>query len=497
MRFFISRLALCCALLPVAPAPAGQPEPENAPLVTLEDGKIYRTVNGEPITGREVLDLVLEQSWKKQLPLFIEYALCEEEIQAAGIAVGESEVEAELQALVDRYAKEMRLNPAELKIEKLAREIGLSGGLAALRRHTRANLGWLRLMQKTQKEKAPAAAALTHTWDPGFEGLVRAHVEKLLAQKGVEHDPKKLGAGEAVRIGSRSYSRDEVRNFLAPQLSQLSLPALREKLEILSLEKLARRALKEKGLELSEEDLQFHFSYLCRKKEAETGVNGRMVIAQDLQGMGLTPEEFLHDRRFKCDACLTRLARAPIRQKQLLQEFEAHPEKYKRAENLVAHILIRVLDPDGRPYSPFWKAPGHEHLNEYAARCREERFAAAKPKIEGLLPLARQNFEEAARKNSEDSATNMIGGVIGRIGRDTSLVLNCDDAVRDAALALKPGEVSGPVRSAYGWHLVKCLEKQEVTYDEAAERVYLQLIYEAREKLTNTLLQTAKIEDKL
>jgi hypothetical protein len=363
-----------------------------------------------------------------------------------------------------------------------------------LRRHTRASLGWLRLVQK---EKGAAATALAHTWDPGLDGLARAHVDKLLVQKGVEYDPKKLGTGEAVRIGSRSYSRDEVRNSLAPQLSQIPLPELRDKLDILTLEKLARRALKEKRLELTEEDLQFHFSFLCRKKEADTGVNGRMLLAQDLQGMGLTPEEFLHDRRFKCDACLTRLAKEPIRQKQLKQEFEGHPEKYRRAENLAAHILIRVFDPDGRPYSPFWKAPGHEHLNEYAARSREERFAAAKPKLEALLPLARQNFEEAAKKNSEDNATNMIGGVIGRVGRDTRLVLNCDDAVRDAAVALKPGEISGSVRSAYGWHIVKCLEKQDVAYDEAEERVYLQLIHEAREKLTNTLLQTAKIEDKL
>lgn len=493
MRLLMPRLALLCALLPAASALAGQPNPEDVPVVALEDGKTYRIVNGEPITGRDVLDLVLEQSWKKQLPLFIEYALCEEEMRAAGIVVSDADVEAELQALIDRYAKEMRLNPAELKIEKLAREIGLSGGLAALRLHTRANLGWLRLIQK---EKGAAGAALAHTFDPGFEGLARAHVDKLVAQKGVQYDPKKLGPSEAVRIGSRGYSRDEVRSFLGPQLSQLPLPELREKLEILSLEKLAQRALKGQGLALTEEDLQFHFSYQCRTKEAETGVNGRMVLAQELQGLGMTPEDFLHDRRFKCDACLTRLAKEPIRQKQLRQEFEAHPERYKRTENLAAHILIRVLDPDGRPYSPFWKAPGHDHLNEYAARCREERFAAAKPKIEALLQPAKQNFEETARKHSEDTATNMIGGVIGRIGKDTSLVVNSDDAVRDAALALKPGEISGPVRSAYGWHIVKCLEKQDVTYDEAEERVYLQLIHEAREKLTNALLQTAKIEDK-
>jgi len=488
MRFLPPCLALLCAL-----AFAGQPNPEEGPLVSLDEGKTYRTVNDEPITGREVLDVLLEQSWQKQLPLFVDYALCEEAVQAAKIVITDNEVDAELQALLDRYAKEMRLDPAALKIEQVAHEIGLVGGLAALRRHTRVSLGWLRIFQK----EGAVGAALAHIWDKGLEGLVRERREKLVAEKGVERDPKKLGTGEAVRIGSRGYARAEVRSFLAQQLSQVPLLELREKLDLLTLEKLAQRALKDKGLELAESDLSFHFSYLCRKKELETGVNGRMVIAEDLKKLGLTPEEFLHDRRFKCDACLTRLAKEPIRGKQLHQEFEAHPEKYRRAENLVAHILVRVLDPDGRPYTPFWKAPGHNPLNEYAARGREERFAAAKPKIEGLLPLARQNFDEAAKKYSEDNATCMIGGVIGRIGKDTTLVVNADEAVRDAAVALKPGEVSGPVRSAFGWHIIKCLEKQDVTYEEAEERVYLQLIYEAREKLTRNLLQTAKVEDKL
>lgn len=471
---------------------AGQPDPDDAPLVPLEDGRVYRKVNGEPITGRDVLDLLLEESWRKHLSAFVEYTLCAEEVQGRKIVVSDAEVEAELQQMVDRYAREMRLDPANVKLEDLTRQAGLPGGLVWLRGQTRINLGLLRIMQQEKGAGAPA-----HTWEAGFKEWVRQRLEKLVAQQGVERDPRKLGGGEAVRIGSRSHSRDEVRNFLAEQLGKLPLPEVRKRLEILTLEKLVQQALKGKGLELTEDDLSFHFSYLCRRKEAETGVSGRMVLAQDLQAMGMTPEEFVHDRRFRSDAGITRLAKAPIRQKQLKAEFEAQPEKYKRAENLVAHILIRVLDPDGRPYTPLWKTAGHDQINEYVARCREEQFAAAKPKIEGLLPLAKQDFEGTAKKHSEDSWTNLIGGVIGRIGKDTILVRNADNAVRDAAVALKPGEVSGPVRSAFGWHLLKCLEKQDVTYEEAEERVYLQLICEAREKLSNTMMQTARIEDRL
>jgi hypothetical protein len=341
-------------------------------------------------------------------------------------------------------------------------------------------------------------AGLAHIWDPGFKQLVQDRVNKLAAQKGLEADPKKLSAGEAVRIGGRGYARDEVRNFLAEELSNLPLLELRRKLDVLTLAKVVQQALQEKKIELAEDDLSFHFSYLCRRKEAETGVDGRTVLARDIQDLGMTPEQFVHDRVFKSDAGITRLAKAPIREKQLREEFAAHPERYRRAENLVAHILIRVFDPDGRPYGPLWQVPGGNNaINQFAARVREERFAAIKPKAEGLLPLAKQDFDSAARKHSEDPLTSPAAGLLGRIGKDMILAGNADNAVRDLAVTLKPGEVAGPVRGAFGWHIVKCLEKQDVTYEEAAERVYLQLIFEAREKLSTTMLQTAKIEDKL
>jgi hypothetical protein len=495
MRFSFARIVCLLALGAALPLAAGEPNPDEGPMVTLEDGKIYRKVNDEPITGRDVLDLVLEQKWAEHLSSFVEYALRAEEVQAGGISVSDADVEAELQALIDHFAKAMHLNnPADLKLEKLAREIGLKGSVAALRREIKVNLGLLRLIRK---EKGMPAGKMEHVWDQAFKAAASARLEKVVTQKGVERDPKKLGAGEAVRIGAKSYSRDEVRSFVVEEQGQIALAELKEKLEILALEKLVQGVLKEKKLELTEDDLSFHFSYLCRRKEAATGVDGRAVMAQDLQTLGMTPEQFMHDRRMKADAGITVLAKAPIRQKQLKAEFAAHPERYKRVENLVAHILIRVLDPDGRPYTPLWKAPGHEQLNEYAARSREERFAAAKPKIEGLIAMAKQDFDGTAKKCSEDAKTSSIGGVIGRIGKDAIIVGSLDNAVRDAAVALKPGEVAGPVRSAYGWHLVKCLEKQDVTYEEAEERIYLQLIFETREKVTETLLQKAKIEDKL
>jgi parvulin-like peptidyl-prolyl isomerase len=487
------RLVLCLALIPAAAAlPAARAgEAQDGPLTLVEEGKVYRKVNGEPITGRDVLDLVIESNWDKYLQAFVEYTVCEEELRERHESANDGEVEAELQALIDHYAKAMGVNPTEVKIEKLVREAGLPGGMAALRRQTRINLGMLRLLQK---EKAVPAQA--RTWDRNFRTLLGERIEKLLARKGVERDPAKLGTGEAVRIGSRSCSRGEVRTYMADMLREMPMKELRERMEVLTFERVISGALKEAGVTLTEEDLTFHFSYLCRKKEAEVGVNGRLLVARDIKSLGLTPEQFLHDRRTKADAGITRLAKAPIGGTQLREEFAAHPERYSRTEKLVAHILVRVLDPDGRAYTPQWQAAGHDAVNEYAARVREERFAAAKPKIEALVAPAKADFAATAVKHSDDATTRMVGGAIGRVGKETVLVGNLDNTVRDEALKLKPGDMAGPIRSDFGWHLVKCLEKQDVTYEEAEERVYMQLIHEGRVKLTAKLTQNAKIEEK-
>ena len=71
----------------------------------------------------------------------------------------------------------------------------------------------------------------------------------------------------------------------------------------------------------------------------------------------------------------------------------------------------------------------------------------------------------------------------------------CDVNVRDAAAKLKPGEMSAPIRSDYGWHLIKCLDKQEVTFEEAQDAIYVNLIHDRKKDLADELTGKAKIEE--
>ncbi|MBN8759200.1 MAG: molecular chaperone SurA [Thiobacillus sp. 65-69] len=84
------------------------------------------------------------------------------------------------------------------------------------------------------------------------------------------------------------------------------------------------------------------------------------------------------------------------------------------------------------------------------------RLLQLKERIENGTP-----FEELARLHSEDASASR-GGDLGW--------LNPGDTVPDfekAMNALKPGEVSDPVQSPFGWHLIQVLERrdQDVTQE--------------------------------
>lgn len=73
------------------------------------------------------------------------------------------------------------------------------------------------------------------------------------------------------------------------------------------------------------------------------------------------------------------------------------------------------------------------------------------------------NFEERAREISEDSADQ--GGDLGIIRREI-----LPEALENALWALTPGEVSMPVETEFGVHLIKFIEIEDVDVPSLAER---------------------------
>lgn len=91
-------------------------------------------------------------------------------------------------------------------------------------------------------------------------------------------------------------------------------------------------------------------------------------------------------------------------------------------------------------------------LIQVAADADATADAAARASAEKLLVQIRAgtSFADVARKESQDPVSATEGGDLGFFGRGVM-----DKAFEDAVFALQPGQLSEPVRSAFGYHLIK------------------------------------------
>ncbi|MEI9746343.1 peptidylprolyl isomerase SurA [Moellerella wisconsensis] len=74
-------------------------------------------------------------------------------------------------------------------------------------------------------------------------------------------------------------------------------------------------------------------------------------------------------------------------------------------------------------------------------------------------------FEDAAREYSEDPGSALKGGELGWNMPDVF-----DPAFRDALMRLNKGELSQPIRSSFGWHLIQLEDTRSVDKTDVAQK---------------------------
>jgi parvulin-like peptidyl-prolyl isomerase len=82
----------------------------------------------------------------------------------------------------------------------------------------------------------------------------------------------------------------------------------------------------------------------------------------------------------------------------------------------------------------------------------QEKVDVAKAKIDGIVQEIKSglDFGEAAKKYSEDIGSADQGGKLEPFSKGEMV-----DSFSDAAFATKAGEISAPIRSEFGWHIIK------------------------------------------
>ncbi len=97
-------------------------------------------------------------------------------------------------------------------------------------------------------------------------------------------------------------------------------------------------------------------------------------------------------------------------------------------------------------------------LTDDQARAKLQSVAEA-------IKSGRAKFADEAKQLSQDPGSAMQGGDLGWASPDIY-----DPAFRDALLKLSKGEISAPVHSSFGWHLIQLLDTRQVDKTDAAQK---------------------------
>jgi peptidyl-prolyl cis-trans isomerase C len=133
-------------------------------------------------------------------------------------------------------------------------------------------------------------------------------------------------------------------------------------------------------------------------------------------------------------------AKVKVEDKEVQEYFAAHPEEFSGDQVRLRHILVRT-----------------EEEAQYALdRAKKERF------------------EPLAKELSQDNTTAGNGGDLGYLRREQVF----PDFAR-AAFDLKPGEVGGPVKTPFGYHIIKLVDRKKgksYTFEQVKDQLRRRLV---------------------
>lgn len=169
-------------------------------------------------------------------------------------------------------------------------------------------------------------------------------------------------------------------------------------------------------------------SFVAQAKVDEDAL--KKYYNQNLQEFQVREQAKVEYVKFTIDDLLNKI---DVSNEELHKYYDEHQGEFGTPEERrVAHILVSV--------------------NANASQAQHD---AAKEKAEQLLQQIRKvpaKFAELAKQNSQDPGSAANGGELGFVGRGMMV-----KPFEDGVFALKSGEVSGLVKSDFGYHIIKLI----------------------------------------
>jgi len=228
-------------------------------------------------------------------------------------------------------------------------------------------------------------------------------------------------------------------------------------LDALITEKLVTKEVSDKGVVVRDEDVEHYIDGIKERNKINDD-----QLKQALAQQGLTLESY--HAQIREDIQRQQLISHEIRGKvnvtpeEVQRYYEAHLSEYSTPSKLqLAHIVFR-LEPDASP----------DRVVAVMAKAEE---------VQGRLKKG-ADFGELAKQVSED-ATAQNGGELGWFKKGEML-----EPLEKAAETVKVGQVSDPVRTNVGVHLIKVEAREEASHQNLDD-----LAAQIKEKLYNAALE--------
>jgi peptidyl-prolyl cis-trans isomerase C len=217
--------------------------------------------------------------------------------------------------------------------------------------------------------------------------------------------------------------------------------------------------------------------------EAMEQATSEAAFRRQLLAMGLTEAEFKADilERAIVEQVIERELRpqAVVTEADVKKFYDENPSRFEQPETVkMQHIHVSTMDPATRRELPAAeKTKKRELIDQTLTRAR-----------------AGEDFAKLVNDVSDDVRTKERGGEY-TVARGTMEPVFA--GVEAAAFSLRPGQISDVLVSAFGFHIVKQIERtpaRQIPYSEVSERIRDALIQQEVQKLLPEYLEGVKKE---
>jgi peptidyl-prolyl cis-trans isomerase D len=180
--------------------------------------------------------------------------------------------------------------------------------------------------------------------------------------------------------------------------------------------------------------------------------------------------------------------------------YDAHKATFTTPEKRSLGII--VLDPEKVPHPPITdveirkeytasqdqlRTPERVQVRHILIKSDATNDAAMKGKAEGVLKLLQggADFAKVAKDNSSDPGSAAQGGELGFIVKGQTV-----PEFEKAAFSLPVGQLSGLVKTTYGYHILQ-VEKHEQAHVQTLQEAMQQVLSTLNQRMTNDAMQKA------